>query len=89
MVTVVLEEKNYTVTIIIDGLNDREMEAVRKELKKLKITYKKIRGMKDEQDAILRLADSIVGFLRDSTENQSYAKRILGKFKKAKIITEV
>ena len=65
------------------------MQDVRKELKKLKINYRKIRGMKDEQDPILRLADSIAGFLRDSLENQSYAKSILDKFRRAKVITEV
>ena len=83
------EEDDYTVTIIIDGLKDREMQDVRKELKKLKINYRKIRGMKDEQDPILRLADSIAGFLRDSLENQSYAKSILDKFRRAKVITKV
>ena len=40
--------KNYEVTIVIDGLNDREREVVTWELKGLKIKYRKIRGMKDE-----------------------------------------
>ncbi|MBI3070290.1 MAG: hypothetical protein HYY87_03225 [Candidatus Levybacteria bacterium] len=66
-----------------------EMEKVRTELKKLKISYRKIRGMKDEQDSVLRLADSIAGFLRDCVEKQPYALRLLKKFKKAKIIVEV
>lgn len=83
------EDENYVTTIIIDGLKDKEMEAVRKELKKLKIHYKKIRGMKDEQDSILRLADSIAGLLRDHLEQQAYTKAILNKFKKAKVIIEV
>lgn len=82
-------ERNFAVNIIIDGLKKKEMEEVRKELKKLKINYRKIRGMKDEQDAILRLADSIAGFLRDCTEGQIYTKKILSKFKEAKIIIEV
>ncbi len=83
------EESNYTATIIIDGLKDKEREEVRKELKKLKISYRKIRGMKDEQDAILRLADCIAGFLRDYVEDQSYTKPIFKKFKQANIIIEV
>ena len=81
--------KNYSVNILIDGLKDKEMEEVRKELKKLKITYNRIRGLKDEQDIILRLADSIAGFLRDCAEKQEYTKTILKKFKEAKIIVEV
>lgn len=80
---------NYTVNILIDGLKVKEMEEVRKELKKLKISYNRIRGLKDEQDVILRLADSIAGFLRDATEKQEYTKPIFKKFREAKIITEV
>lgn len=83
------EEDNYTATIIIDGLKGKEMDEVRKELKKLKINYRKIRGMKDEQDAILRLADSIAGFLRDYVEEQHYTQEIMRKFREAKVIIEV
>lgn len=83
------EEDNYTATIIIDGLKGKEMDEVRKELKKLKISYRKIRGMKDEQDAILRLADSIAGFLRDYVEKQQYTQGIMKKFREAKVIIEV
>ena len=45
--------------------------------------------MKDEQDSILRLADSIAGFLRDCVEKQPYALRLLKKFREAKIVVEV
>lgn len=83
------EKNKYTAMIIIDGLKKQEMEQVRIELKKLKINYHKIRGMKDEQDAVLRLADSIAGFLRDHTEDQVYTKSIFNKFQQAKIITAV
>lgn len=83
------EENNYTVNIVIDGLKDKEQEAVRKDLKKLKIHYNKIRGMKDEQDVILRLADCIAGFLRDHLEKQSYAQLIFKKFKEKNILIEV
>lgn len=81
--------EEYTVNIVIDGLNKKEMEKVRRELKKLKISYRKIRGMKDEQDAVLRLADSIAGFLRDYTEKQRYTQKIIRKFREAKVIIEV
>ena len=62
------ESTNYTVTVIIDGLNNKERDVVREELKKLKIKYRKIRGMKDEQSVFLRLADAMAGSIpfRDS-----------------------
>jgi len=81
-------ELNYTVNIVIDGLNKKEMEKVRVELKKLTVHYNKIRGMKDEQSVFLRLADAIAGFLRDCTEKQSYTISILKKFKEQKIVIE-
>lgn len=82
------ETTNYTVTVIIDGLNDRERDVVREELKKLKIKYRKIRGMKDEQSVFLRLADAMAGFLREATEGKEYTKTFAKRFKTSEIVTE-
>lgn len=82
------QEKNYSVTVVIDGLNDREREVVREELKKLKIKYRKIRGMKDEQSVFLRLADAMAGFLRDIDEEKKYTKSFLKRLQTAQIVTE-
>lgn len=82
------ESGKYTVTIIIDGLNDRERDLVRNELKKLKIKYNKIRGMKDEQNVFLRLSDAMAGFLREVYEKEEYALNFMKKFKGEKIIKE-
>ncbi len=81
-------EQDYAVNIVIDGLNKKEMEKVREELKKLTIRYNKIRGMKDEQSVFLRLADAIAGFLRDCVEKQLYTKSILRKFEEQEIVSE-
>lgn len=81
--------RNYTANILIDGLNQKSMYQIRNELKKLKISYTRIRGLKDEQDVILRLADNITGLLRDFVEKKEYANKIINKFKEAKIIEEV
>jgi len=82
------ENENYTVTVIIDGLNDKERDVVRKELKKLKIKYRKIRGMKDEQNIFLRLSDAMAGFLREVYEGEEYTKQFIKRFKKTSIVTE-
>lgn len=82
------ENKSYTVTIIIDGLNNREREIVRNELKKLKIKYRKIRGLKDEQSAFLRLADAMAGFLRDAREHELYTRQLIKDFLKKEIVNE-
>ena len=80
---------NYSATIIIDGLKGLETEYIRRQLKNLNIHYSKIRGMKDEQDALLRLADSMAGFVRDYKEGQKYAQVMFLKFAKTKIIKEI
>jgi len=79
---------DYEVSIVIDGLNGREKEVVTKELKGLKIKYRKIRGMKDEQSVFLRLADTMAGFLRDMTEKQIYTKAIIKDFLQKNIVKE-
>ncbi|MFH1938376.1 MAG: hypothetical protein ABIJ60_02470 [Patescibacteria group bacterium] len=66
--------KNYSVNIIIDGLNKVDKEVVRKELKSLNIKYRKIKtNLKDEQDVFLRLVDAMAGFIRDYLEKEKYA----------------
>lgn len=79
--------QDYIVTVVIDGLNDKEREAVSHELKKLKIHYRKIRGMKDEQNIFLRLAHFFAGFLRDYKEKQKYATTAIKTFKR--VVNEV
>jgi hypothetical protein len=76
------------VTVIIDGLNDRERGIIRSELKKLKIRYKRVRGMRDEQSVFLRLADAMAGFLRDASEEEAYTRSLIVDFRKQGIITE-
>lgn len=83
------KDNNYSATIVIDGLKGVETEYVRRQLKNLRIHYSKIRGMKDEQDALLRLADSMAGFVRDYMESQEYAREMFVKFGKQKIIREI
>lgn len=81
--------KDYTVTVIIDGLNDKERDVVREELKKLKIKYNKIRGMRDERNIFLRLSDAMVGFLREVYEKEEYTSIIIKKFKAGQLVLEV
>lgn len=80
---------DYTVNIVIDALNQVESRRVKGELKRLGVKYKTVRGLRDEQDVFLRLADSMAGFLRDAIEKQDYTKKIIIKFKKTGIVTQI
>jgi hypothetical protein len=56
---------DYFVTVVIDGLNKKEADLMRINLRGLGVKYKTIRGMRDEQSVFLRLADALAGFVRD------------------------
>ncbi len=87
---VLAKSKNKAlVTVIIDGLNERERDLIRLELKKLRIHYKRVRGMRDEQSVFLRLADAMAGFLRDASEREAYTDPLIVDFRSQGIITEV
>lgn len=88
--TILMQDiKEPIVTIIIDGLNDKERENVSKELKKLKIRYRKIRGMKDEQNILLRLADAFAGFLREYYEKETYTHQFFNRFRRSDFISKI
>jgi len=41
------------------------------QLRQLGIVAKKVRGLKDETDALIRLADAVCGLVRGATEGQA------------------
>lgn len=66
----------YKASIFIDGLQKPEVARVSANLRKLGIRTEKVRGVRDESNAIIRLADAIVGFVREYIEDKAYAKKL-------------
>jgi hypothetical protein len=65
----------YKVSVIIDGLKKSEEGRVGRELRILGIRSRKIRGARDQNEALLRLADRMAGLARDARDNtNSYAR---------------
>jgi Protein of unknown function (DUF3800) len=62
---------NYQATILIDGLKKNERNPVALDLRKRGIRVKKVRGVRDESDPLLRLADAMAGFVRDGIEERA------------------
>ena len=58
----------YRVTVLIDGLPKTERFAVGLALRRRGISVEKVRGMTDEADALIRLADAVAGFVRSYLE---------------------
>jgi hypothetical protein len=83
-------DKNYNLTIYIDGLVKAELEKIQKELKKLNVKIRKLRGVKkDENNAFIRLTDAICGLVREVERKNNWANHILQELKNLKIIKEL
>lgn len=68
--------QQYKVVILIDGLGKEARKIVGTRLRARHIHTEKVRGVRDETDEFIRLADAIAGFMRDAHEGQAYAQRL-------------
>lgn len=80
-VIVFSEGRDYQATIYIDGLRKTEIKEVVKFLSMEGIKRRKVKGLRDESSAYLRLADALAGFFRDYEEGESYTKELFQLFK--------
>ena len=70
-----LEPENYKVTVLIDGLPRSREQVVGSRLRRSGIRIDKVRGVKkEENDALIRLADALCGFIRLVVTERSEAK---------------
>lgn len=82
-------EMPYEANIFVDGMRRSEQHRFAAGLRKLGIKVRKARGLRDQSDEFIRLADAIAGFTRDALEDDSDMKILLKRAVKAGIITEV
>lgn len=75
-------------TVIIDGLNQAEVRRVGTGLRQRGLHVRKVRGLRDESDAILRLADAMAGFLRDLTEGCPYAQQLYAQLQLGSVMLQ-
>ncbi|MEK7278842.1 MAG: DUF3800 domain-containing protein [Chloroflexota bacterium] len=66
----------YRATVLIDGLGKDERHRVAAGLRQQQLSVDKIRGLRDESDAFIRLADAMAGFVRDWIEGDAYSERL-------------
>lgn len=57
--------------IFVDKIDNKTISKIKKEIKFYKIKYKKIRGLTDESNSIIRLADAACGLIRDLKNSKS------------------
>ena len=76
------EPDEYTTLIYVDGLSKNKRQEYGSELRKLGVSTRKVQGVnKDENNALIRLADAVAGFVRDVLDGEK--GEIQDLFKKA------
>ncbi|HEY5864312.1 MAG TPA: DUF3800 domain-containing protein [Candidatus Tectomicrobia bacterium] len=76
-------------TIIVDGLARPERPRFAAGVRKLGIAVRKVRGARDESDELIRLADAVAGFVRDSLEGSSVMQALFDQARRRGVIREV
>lgn len=75
-ITAAKDQEYYQALVYIDGLSKSEIPKVGSALRKIGIHTEKVRGIKDEDDAVIRLADAISGLIREQYQGISYTKKL-------------
>lgn len=83
-------QKEYKVTVLIDGLPRSQEKWIGSELRHLHIQIRKVRGVrKDENDALIRLADAICGLVRGAIEGNPELRKLLERGRQSVFLKEL
>jgi len=83
-------QRTYKATVLIDGLPRSHERWVGSELRHLRIQIKKVRGVRrDENHALIRLADAVCGFVRAALEGQVEMKQVFEQGKQSGFLKEL
>ncbi len=72
-----LAEEDCEVTVFIDGLQRTLERNVGLQLRRSGFPTKKVRGLNDENDALIRLADAVCGLVRSAAEQKLMMRELL------------
>lgn len=70
---------DFRVVLLVDGLPAVAERAVGKQLRQLGIRTHKVRGVRDESDPLIRLADAVCGLVRAAQEGQPDMRALLAQ----------
>lgn len=82
-------DQPYHATVLIDGLGKAERHRVASGLRSRRIYADKIRGLRDESDEFIRLADALAGLTRDYHEGQMDLIPVFDKLVQRGLIREL
>lgn len=64
----------YHAVVFVDGLKRTERNRFGSDLRKLGVRIYKVRGIRDQSDEFIRLADAVAGLARDALDNNTPLK---------------
>ena len=82
-------ERPYEANIFVDGLKRSEQRRFAAGVRKLGVKIRKARGLRDQSDEFIRLADAVAGFTRDALENDTSMRKLLKTVLKSGLLVEV
>jgi hypothetical protein len=88
-VTAARSGDEYKVSAFIDGLKRSEERTLGSRLRRIGIRTEKVRGVADESNALIRLADAIAGCAREASEGNTTSQKLLLQGIAAGVIGEV
>ncbi len=81
-------KKPYQAIVYVDGLNKSERKRFTTGLRGLHVKTQLARGLRDEADEFIRLADAIAGFVRDGIEGDTMMAPLYKKALRTRVIKE-
>jgi len=88
-VTTVAAGDDYRATVLIDGLPREERFRVGAGLRQLQVAVRRVRGLRDESEALIRLADAVAGFVRGHLEGQGDGTPLFLEAVRRQVLREV
>jgi hypothetical protein len=79
----------YHAVVTVDGLQGENVRRFAKRLRRLHIHVEKVRGGREQSDALLRLADAFCGLIRDALEGNADARSLYEQARSQRIIKEL
>lgn len=76
-------------TVYIDGLKPKEQRRVATHMRRSGLYIKKVQGIRDESNAIVRLADTVAGLIREAQEGNEIYRVIEKKLKDSYVLTKL
>lgn len=88
-VTAAKDTEDYKASVFIDGLPKSEVDTVAVKLREIGVHTDRVRGVRDENEALIRLADAVSGLVREDYERVDYAQKLIKLGVLNKILTKV